>query len=385
MTRIAVVTNVLPVYRRDYYRRLIEKLGSNLTIYCQDRIPGMNLKLVHDELGNSVRLVKVCSAEREKIVWQWLPYRELIRGYDIYFLEGNPRVVSTVLFATVLRLLRRKVVICGQKHTAGAKPLFEATRLRWWRTFNFLFLYTELEAQQMRAELSSDKLVISMNNGLDQQAIDREIAQWNPAALAEWRTERELDGRQLLLSCARLEPKNQFSQTLPALQRLVQTRPSILWCVIGSGPEDDSLKQQVKQLGLENNVLWLGSIYEEHDLAPWFLSAELLIHPAAIGLSLLHAYGYGLPVVTHSNSATHMPEFSALTESNRALCFEENNTEEMAANVTLALGNPAQLKLIAVDASRVAGTQYNTAVMADRFCAMIEAAGLPLPERASVQ
>jgi glycosyltransferase involved in cell wall biosynthesis len=380
MTRIAVVTNVIPIYRYDYYRRLIEKFGSNLTVYCQDRIPGMNLQLVHEKLGHSVRLVKAWSARREKIAWQWLPYRELISGYDIYFLEGNPRILSTIVLATLLRVLGKNVVICGQKHTAGANPLFATIRLHWWATFKFLFLYSELEACQLRTQLPANKIIISMNNGLDQRAIDRAIGEWRQSTLTEWKAKYKLDERQLLLSCARLEPKNRFSQALLALQKLVQIHPHILWCVIGEGAEGDALKQQAKQLGVEKNVLWLGAIYQEYDLAPWFLSAELLLHPAAIGLSLLHAYGYGLPVVTHNNSAAQMPEFAALTASNSALCFAENNIENMTTKVSYALNNPEQLKLVAGEASRVTRTQYNTAVMAKRFCAMIEATGLSVPE-----
>jgi len=48
----------------------------------------------------------------------------------------------------------------------------------------------------------------------------------------------------------------------------------------------------------------------ESDLAPWFLSSELFIHPGAIGLSLLHSFGYGLTVITHDNKMLHNPEYA---------------------------------------------------------------------------
>ena len=40
----------------------------------------------------------------------------------------------------------------------------------------------------------------------------------------------------------------------------------------------------------------LGSIYDEIELAPWFLTADAFVYPENIGLSILHAFGYGLPV-----------------------------------------------------------------------------------------
>jgi glycosyltransferase involved in cell wall biosynthesis len=383
MTRVAVVTNVIALYRLDYYRRLIDALGDRLTIYCQDRIPGMNLQVAHESLGNRVRLVTVWSAKREKIAWQWLPYCELFRRYDLYFLEGNPRVLSTVIFATALRLLGKRVVICGQKHTAGANLISAAIRLLWWKTFRYIYLYSEPEAEQLRMEVSADKVVISMNNGLDQDAIEHEVDQWNQSSLENWKRQRNLQGRSILLSCARLEPKNRFSQAVLAVKQLVQIDSSILWCVIGDGVERDSLRQQVQELGLDKNVLWLGAIYHEGALAPWFLSATFLLHPAAIGLTLLHAYGYGLPVVTHNNSVAQMPEFAALTQSNRALCFKENDIKDMTAKCAWALNNAERLGLIAADARQVARTQYNTAIMAERFCAMIKSTGLPNNDRSA--
>ena len=55
--RIAIITNVIPSYRKDFYRRLIDDDALETEVFCQSKIPGMNLNLVHDELGDAVTVV----------------------------------------------------------------------------------------------------------------------------------------------------------------------------------------------------------------------------------------------------------------------------------------------------------------------------------------
>ena len=96
--------------------------------------------------------------------------------------------------------------------------------------------------------------------------------------------------------------------------------------------EEENLKQKAKQLGVDNNIIWLGAIYEQESLAPWFLYSKALIHPGAIGLSLLHSMGYGLPVLTHSNLDMHMPEIAAFKEGMNGLFFDGLYTPRGANN-----------------------------------------------------
>lgn len=379
MAKVAIITNVLPSYRSDFYHKLHNRLASNLTIYCQSRIPGLNLKTIHEEFKGCVRLVRSVSVSRERISFQFLPFWELISGYDIYFFYGNPRVVSNVLMATLLRALGKKVVIWGQLHTAGANKFYERARMLWWRTFKYIFLYTDSSAMRLRNGAFKTQCVIGMNNGLNQELIESKKSEWNAATLAEWKINHQLNGHTLLLSCARLEAKNNFQLMLDAMTKMVEQTSSILWCVIGDGPERDALQARAETMALTPYIRWLGPIYDESELAPWFLSASILIHPGAIGLSLLHAYGYGLPVITHDNDEQHMPEIAAMAASNQALRFIENDSADLAEKVQLALASKEILAEIAKAALLITRFQYNTNVMVERFCSVVTAAGLNLP------
>jgi glycosyltransferase involved in cell wall biosynthesis len=90
--------------------------------------------------------------------------------------------------------------------------------------------------------------------------------------------------------------------------------PEARLLIIGDGPARHELLAHVEALGVSGSVRCVGAIYGEHAIAPYFLSACLMLHPTRIGLSLNHAMMYGVPVATFDDAATHSPEFEALRD-----------------------------------------------------------------------
>jgi hypothetical protein len=82
---IAVVTKIFPSYRLDSYRDFIAQHGDRLSTYCQKCIPGMGLQGVHDQLRPDVYFRRHLTALKEKVGWQFLPLRRLLRQDVISF------------------------------------------------------------------------------------------------------------------------------------------------------------------------------------------------------------------------------------------------------------------------------------------------------------
>ena len=51
--------------------------------------------------------------------------------------------------------------------------------------------------------------------------------------------------------------------------------------------------------------------------------------PEAVGLGVLHAFGYGLPVVTSDNASIHGPEFEALAHGQNAVLYRHGALESL--------------------------------------------------------
>jgi glycosyltransferase involved in cell wall biosynthesis len=368
--RVAVVTNVLPRYRAAFYERLIGRDELDVRVYCQTGIPGMNLDLVHDRFATHVTVVRSTSLSREWLGWQWLPWRRLLSSFDVLFVQGNPRVISNVFLATLARFVGKPVIIWGQAHTANADARTEGLRLWWWRWFDSLFVYTDGEVRWLRGRGFRRQHIVGMNNGLDQDRIDAAAAAWDDQRLATWRQSQAIAGRTLVLSCARLEPKNRFDTWLAAMPAVISRYPDLLWCAIGDGQERQALERQSRTLGLTEHVRWLGTIVDEADLAPWFRSSQVLVHPAAIGLTLLHAFGYGLPVITHCDAGAQMPEFGAFVEGETGLLYRRGDVANLAEVMCECLADESGRRRMASRAQRIAREEYNVQVMVDRFVDM---------------
>lgn len=368
--RVAVVTNVLPHYRAPFYRRLFERRDLDVEVFCQSAIPGMNLSTAHAEFPHRITLVPSMSLRRERLGWQRLPWRMLLTSFDVVFVTGNPRVVSNVLLAVLVGLRGGRLIIWGQAHAAGANAFTERLRLLWWQSSHNLLVYTDGDVRWLRARGFERQHIVGMNNGLDQKHIDEVAGTWDDRSLATWRKRNDLTGRTLVLSCTRLERKNRFADWVKAMPRVISRQPDLLWCVVGDGPERPVLEAQARQLKVAEHVRWLGSIVDDVGLAPWFLSSRLLVHPDGIGLSLLHAFGYGLPVVTQGDATTHGPEFSAFAAGETGLLFKRGDASDLAEVICQLLSDEAAGERMGETARQVAREKYNVDIMVTRFVDM---------------
>jgi glycosyltransferase involved in cell wall biosynthesis len=373
--RVAIVTNAMPHYNGAFYQRLIQRQDIDVHIFCQGFLPGTNLELVHERFPEHVTLVPAMSLDREQLAWQWLPWRELLRSFDVLFVMGNPRVVSSVVLTAIARLLRKRVVIWGHAHSMASSRLSEGLRLWWWKWCDHFLVYTDQEAQWLKDQGFRGH-VVGMNNGLDQRGIDAAASEWDEQRLMAWREKQGLGGRSQILSCARLEPKNRFDTWLRAMPAVIARYPDLVWCVIGDGRERRALEALAHELSVAERVRWLGAIIEERELAPWFRSSQLLIHPAGIGLTLLHAFGYGVPVITHGDAARHNPEFAAFVPGETGLLYRQGDPESLAERVCECLADRCGLRRMGERARRIAREDYNVDVMAERFAAVAKHAAI---------
>lgn len=368
--RIAILTNIIATYRKGYYDRLFNRDDIKVEVFCQDSMPGMNLVSIHKDYPDNIHIVKFLSAKKEKIVWQFIPWKKIIKEFDVVFVDGNPRNLSHALFASFCLFFNKRIVLATMAHSFNNNRFNESLRLAWSKMFTYLFVYTDDEVSFLKMKGFKRHHIIGLNNGLDQKKIDQSIKIANDYDLLKWKTENKLLKRDILLSSARLEAKNNLTLVLKALPDIIKCYPNILWIVIGSGDEEHSLKSTALSMGLSEYTLFIGQIYDEIKLARYFLSALIFVHPAAIGLSLLHAFGYGVPVVVHGDKKFHGPEYAAFSEGKTGYTFKKDNAIDLANKIILLLDSPNKRYEMGQTAQNIARNQYNVDIMVERFVEM---------------
>ena len=79
--------------------------------------------------------------------------------------------------------------------------------------------------------------------------------------------------------------------------------PHLKLAIMGGGPEEPRLKEQVHALGLSDRVFFLGAITDEVEHGAWFCASKMFvlpsIHPSeAFGMVLLEAMAWGIPCIS---------------------------------------------------------------------------------------
>jgi len=116
-----------------------------------------------------------------------------------------------------------------------------------------------------------------------------------------------------------------------------ETIPDIRCLIIGDGPERPSLEELTQDLGLEENIHFLGFLARSEDVFSYVKSSKVFVLPSTregFGIVVLEANACGLPVVTvrhPQNAASDL----IIDGKNGFLC--ELNEEDIAQKITMAL------------------------------------------------
>ena len=299
-------------------------------------------------------------------MWDWAGKGEC----DVLFMTWDLHFAGIVPSLLRARAAGVRTVLWGHgysKREAGwrAAPRRAVTKLA-----DALLFYNHTIADKYAAAgVPREKLHVALN-AIDQRPIDatRRHFEENPDDLAAWQRENGLDTGPLLLFVSRLFPANRVDLLLRAGAKLrASGHPDLKVAVIGKGQAFDDLKALGERLGYGGDLRMPGPIYDERAIAPYFLTAAAYCYPANVGLSVLHAFGYGLPVVTDDNLARHNPEIEALRDGENGLVYRFEDVDDLAEKLRGLVEDPALRSRLGEAARATVRDRFTLANMADGF------------------
>lgn len=125
------------------------------------------------------------------------------------------------------------------------------------------------------------------------------------------------------------EPKKYFLyfgrlQKRKGLVELIEAYKNYLSCIgtpkynlriVGNGDIKKKLLDLTKEYALEKYIHFFPGVYNERDIANHFRNARLYVSPFNVGLSVIHSFSYGVPVLTCTKPQVG-PEYYYLDDSN---------------------------------------------------------------------
>lgn len=355
--KVFIQQPVIPKYRVPLFNALTKNEAFDLEVHASKSISGMPSSA--DEslyefnfIQHECELKINGSIYKQKAMKLSSDYKE----GDVLVYNSNPRFISNR--ALVNQAKKRGMRLIAWNHANSSTSSGIKSWLRKKITASKaddLLLYTSDEVTPMLEEGWERENLYYLNNTINEKEIFECLTSFSneesvksakkSARILAFKKEHSLEDKKVFLFCGRLTEKSELNLLIEALGKCTaKERDDLLFIIIGDGQQLGAYKQQAEDCGLTKNFLWLGSIYEEVKLAPWFLSADYFIYPGAIGLSVNHAMSYGLPVITHNNRQKQMPEFSYIKDGANGLLYEYQSIESLRSTILKAVSK-ASIKI----------------------------------------
>ncbi|MEO1498140.1 MAG: glycosyltransferase family 4 protein [Planctomycetota bacterium] len=367
---LTVVQPTLAKYRVPVWREMATRSGVDLRVWYGDH--GTLKNATADGFQADERRLRFWSLRGQEVLWHQAQVDAVKSAdTDVAVLSWGTRYLS---LGPALRAAKRRnkpVVLWGHGYSKNDSPLRVFLRDRIAKLASVLLFYDERTAAAAVENGWPADRVFAAPNAIDQTPLAAARGAWlaEPERLERFAQEQRINDREVLLFVSRLMPENRVELLIEAMERLRASRPQAVAIVVGGGTEDERLRAMVSAKNLKDHVRMLGPIYDEDQLAPWFLSAKAFVYPSAIGLSLLHAFGYGLPVVTDDNVAGQNPEIVAYQPDEgpeqNGLAYRANDVGSLAETLTRLLSDHALRDRLAGNAAATVADQYNIPRMVD--------------------
>ena len=189
-----------------------------------------------------------------------------------------------------------------------------------------------------------------------------DTTRYKPDASCALRKRFAPNGEKIMVHTSNFRQVKRVSDTIKILEA-VRKEVNAKLVLVGDGPDRSDCERLVRELGLDNSVMFLG---KQEGLVDILNASDLFVIPSqseSFGLSALEAMGCGLPVI--SSSVGGLPELVRHNET--GFISEIGDIERMAKYSIDLLSNERKYKLFSQKARERAVTSFDTSVILPRY------------------
>lgn len=159
-----------------------------------------------------------------------------------------------------------------------------------------------------------------------------------------------------IIHVGRLVKWKRVDLLVEATQKLSEKYPTIELLIVGTGPDESNLKEQTKALGLQNQIRFVGGIYEMETLGRYFQSSSIYVLAGMGGLSINEAMCFGLPVVCSVADGT---ERRLVRENQNGHYFNNGDLQSLTEVIDKMLANLPKTQQMGIESERIIQEEIN--------------------------
>jgi 1,2-diacylglycerol 3-alpha-glucosyltransferase len=170
--------------------------------------------------------------------------------------------------------------------------------------------------------------------------------------------------KKLLLNVSRIAFEKNISDILKMFQRVQSHMPDTLLVIAGEGPAKDSCIQQVKDMQLEEQVIFVGYLDRNPELIDGYKAADLFVFSSTTetqGLVLLEAMAAGTPLVSVAVMGT-----KDVLKDNVGVRITDGTIEDFAEKVIEVISND-QLQRALAESGIAYAAEWDSARLAEKM------------------
>jgi len=127
------------------------------------------------------------------------------------------------------------------------------------------------------------------------------------------------DAKEYILFIGSLDKRKGLLDLLHSFSRCLSFDKSLRLVIVGDGPERDAVRAEIDSLGINDSVEMLGRVVCGSMKAQIFSKAYFVVSPYQAGLSVVEAFSFGVPYITHKDAITGGESLSIRNEENGVL------------------------------------------------------------------
>ena len=350
--RVVIVQRVLAPYNVALYRGLADRGAAVTVVHGQPQV-GEFFPPIKAELfpARAQPLTNGYLGSPWSACWQHGLIRAVLRERPtVVVVEGNPRMVSTLILLIVLHFRR----VPALWWTLGARN-HPVTRFAV-RLCAGAISYSEIGASELR-EIGARQVAVAANATQDPLAAD---------AFAEDQQKRRARGlgERTLLFVGKLIPEKRVDRLIESMS-LLDPCPHLI--IAGDGPDRRRLEALAQDTGLLDDIKFVGATDAEMTQR-MMRDADLFVLPGTGGLAIQEATAVGLPCVVGQSDGTQLDLIGA----DSGWLLKGDTLEELVATLTVALKSD----LPAVGArAHARSSNFSLSNMIEAFGSMIDRTG----------
>lgn len=324
---ICCVFNLAPHYNAPVYKLMDSELECNF--YIGDKLPYPIQLMEYESLHGFIKRLK------NKFIignfyWQKGVASLVFKSYKYYILTGEPYCITTWYVLIMSRILRKKTYLWTHGWYGNESGLKRLIKKIFFKLADCIFLYGDYAKRLMINEGFDPKKLVPVYNSMDYelQVQIRKNLSITPIYKDYFSNEYPV-----LLYVGRIEPRKKIELLIEALNELHLKNSPLNLILIGKHSDETNIQDLISKYKLDKYVWNFGPCFDEPVLGELIYNADLCVVPGDIGLTAMHCFVYGLPVVTHNNFPKHGPEFEAITPNVSGDFFEDNSVEDLCVKL----------------------------------------------------